>query len=189
MIDKPKVAFQSDISKPGRPLNASASASFIRFCPVVVKFGRGIANSKLCWNSSFLTKSYDPNFGPTTKPIPRYTTSIQFFHCRKFHSILPRSCGVRSRNSKLKIVLKFLIFYQVVRPQFWSHDKTNTQVHNFNIYSFIVESLIRFCPVVLELGRGIETHVKSWQKDRQTDRRTDTDQIVPRYRATRRAGD
>ena len=58
--------------------------------------------------------------------------------------------------TKLQIVLKFLIFDQVVRPQFRSHDKTNTQVHNFNIYSFIVESLIRFCPVVLEFGSGIE---------------------------------
>ena len=47
------------------------------------------------------------------------------------------------------------------------HYETNTQVHNFNIYSFIVESFIRFCPVVVEFGRGIEKKV-----DGQTDGRT-----------------
>ena len=82
-----------------------------------------------------LTKSYYPNFGRTTKPIPRCTTSIYiFFHCRKLRWILPSCCGVRSRNSKLRIVLKFLIFDQVVPPQLWSHDVITIQVHNFNIY-------------------------------------------------------
>ena len=68
---------------------------------------------------------------------------------------------VRSRNNKLRIVLKFLIFDQVVPPQLWSHDVTTIQVHNVNIYSFIVESFNRFCPAVLEFGCGIETQLKN----------------------------
>ena len=74
----------------------------------------------------------------------------------------------RERVSSI-IVLNFLtfdqvalIFDQVVRLQFWSHDQTKTQVHNFNIYSYIVESFIRFYPVVVEFGRGVATYKLCW---------------------------
>ena len=142
-----------------------------------------------------MTKSYNPNFGRTTKPIPRCTTSKYSFIVESFIRFI--SCGVRSRNSKLQIVLKFLIFEQVVRPQFWSHDETNTQMHNFNIYSFIVYSF-KF-DSILPSSFGVRSRKRN-PPEKLTDRRTDrrqtdgqtdrrTDPIVPRYRATRRAGD
>ena len=119
-----------------------------------------------------MTKSYAPILVARQNQYLGAQLQYMIFIRRKFHLIRPCSCGVRSRNSKLQIVLKFLIFEKVVRPQFWSHDKTNIQVHNFNIYSFIVESSIRLCPVVLEF-RSRNRNPPEKLTDRQTDGQTD----------------
>ena len=52
---------------------------------------------------------------------------------------------------KYLVIKKIVIFDQVLQAHFSLLDKTYTQVHNYNRYSFTVQGFIRFLPVAWEI--------------------------------------
>ena len=80
-------------------------------------------------------------FAARENQYPGAQLQYTFFYFT-FYLIPPSSVGDRARTWVSLIIKKIVIFDQVLQARFSLLDKTYTQVHNCNIYSFTVPRFI-----------------------------------------------